>query len=323
MLGISIVICCYNSSSRLPNTLNHLIKQITHNKFSIEIIIVDNNSTDNTLLIAKKFEENFNFLFKINIVSEANQGILYARKRGVKEANFEYIIFCDDDNWLDKYYTLNVFNILSSDASIGMVGGRSIGVSSIDFPQWFNEFELAYAVGEPHSISKDISNYGQIWTAGMGSRKSLLLKVFDENFPFYCIGRSGENLTSGEDDEMCMRVLLLNFRLIYSKDLIFYHFIEPHRLTMEYKNALFKEFRHSTFIHQRYMVYYKISNKKNHISRVIYLLLLVLYKKITFKDEIFIRINIDEIFYITKLKIFSNLFCRQIVSFKNKYSHIL
>lgn len=317
MFGVSIIICCYNSSLRLPNTLNYVVNQITQNKISIEIIIVDNNSTDNTLSIAKEFDAKFSSLFKVKIVSEFSQGILFARKRGVREASYEYIVFCDDDNWLDENYILKAFNILSNDSNIGIVGGRSIGVSSIDFPQWFSKFELAYAVGEPHSISKDISSFGQMWTAGMGSRKSLLLKVFDENFPFFCIGRSGENLTSGEDDEMCMRVLLLNFKLFYSKELLFYHYIEPHRLTIEYKNALFKEFSYSTFIHQRYMIFLKslISNDKK--LRLFYLVFLIFYKKIFFVDKKYIRINLDELFYITNVKFFSDDFCERLIHFRN------
>ena len=50
--GISVIICCYNSSLRLDETLKHLINQKTHG-FNWELIVVDNASTDNTEAYAR------------------------------------------------------------------------------------------------------------------------------------------------------------------------------------------------------------------------------------------------------------------------------
>lgn len=56
--GVSIVICCYNSASRLPETLQHIAEQEVAANISWEVIVVDNASTDNTQEIAKKNGQN-------------------------------------------------------------------------------------------------------------------------------------------------------------------------------------------------------------------------------------------------------------------------
>jgi glycosyltransferase involved in cell wall biosynthesis len=52
-LGISVIVCCYNSEKRLADTLAHLLNQKT-NSFDWEIIIVDNASTDTTNILSQK-----------------------------------------------------------------------------------------------------------------------------------------------------------------------------------------------------------------------------------------------------------------------------
>src|SRR5882757_8940798 len=103
--GVSVIICCYNSAVRLPQTLKHLAEQNVPENLLPEIILVNNASTDDTVAVATETWNRFgpkNIEFKI--VNEPEPGQMHARKKGAEEARYECIIFCDDDNWLDKNY---------------------------------------------------------------------------------------------------------------------------------------------------------------------------------------------------------------------------
>jgi glycosyltransferase involved in cell wall biosynthesis len=91
----SIVIPCYNEASYLPATLKSLSKQDYEGNY--EIIVVDNNCTDDTVRIAQKFG--------VKIVTETNPGVCWARQAGTQQAAGEIIISTDADtifskNWL-------------------------------------------------------------------------------------------------------------------------------------------------------------------------------------------------------------------------------
>lgn len=92
---ISIVVCCYNASKRISDTVYGLVNQSAL-KEKYEVIVVDNNSDDygDLFKVIKKIDfGECNF----KIIREMNLGLSYARNRGVKESKGEYVYFIDDD----------------------------------------------------------------------------------------------------------------------------------------------------------------------------------------------------------------------------------
>src|SRR5215831_16631642 len=149
--GVSVIICCYNSVSRLPKTLEHLAKQVVPKDFNWEIIVVNNASTDDTAAFAQDIWDNlYTEFIRFRIVDEEQQGQFYARKRGAQEAAFDYVIFCDDDNWLDPDYVSLAFDVLNKDAKIGAAGGQNEPVTDAGiYPDWFETYKDKYAIGIP------------------------------------------------------------------------------------------------------------------------------------------------------------------------------
>ena len=91
--NLTIVICTYNRAHILPEALSSLLRQIVSpEKYSL--LIIDNNSTDNTQEIIESFKDKF---ADIRIVVENNQGLSHARNRALKECQTEWIAFLDDD----------------------------------------------------------------------------------------------------------------------------------------------------------------------------------------------------------------------------------
>src|SRR5579872_3446099 len=119
--GVSVIICCYNSAARLPVTIQHVLAQKNTSAINWEVIIVDNASTDNTAHCAKRI---LNGVEEIDytITYEQESGLSYARKKGYGMAKYEYLIYCDDDNWLSENYLQLSYKTMSENPKIGILG---------------------------------------------------------------------------------------------------------------------------------------------------------------------------------------------------------
>lgn len=95
-MKISLIIPAYNEEKFIKKCLKSVFAQT---EMPDEIILINNNSTDKTVEIAKKF--------KVKIINEKQQGISYARNRGFNEAKYEIIARCDADcviprSWVEQ-----------------------------------------------------------------------------------------------------------------------------------------------------------------------------------------------------------------------------
>ena len=185
--GVSVIICCYNSSERLPETLKHLAMQVVPHDISWEIIVVNNVSTDNTSEIAETEWRKYDHPFvKFRIIDEKKPGLSFARKKGAEEASYTYLIFCDDDNWLDPSYINNAFTILGNDSEIGALGGKSTATTDDNgFPEWFKSKQNGFAVGAQSLIQGDVSQTCSLWGAGLVTKKELFINCFSSNIHPY------------------------------------------------------------------------------------------------------------------------------------------
>jgi glycosyltransferase involved in cell wall biosynthesis len=238
-IGISVIICCYNSAKLLPETLRHIAQQKIISTLSWELIIVNNNSDDNTVAVANHEWGKYPLLeTKLKVVEEPTAGLTNARKKGWSEAKHEYIIFCDDDNWLDENYLENAWSVMQANPEVGAAGGRIEAVPEDKLPDWWEEYKHIYAVGKQSEKPGNIAPKKYIWGAGMVVRKSLLRWVFDDSIPFVLIDRKGRELSSGGDGEICARLLLMHYKLWYDERLFLYHYMPENRLTGPYRDKL-------------------------------------------------------------------------------------
>ena len=93
---VSIVVPIYNVEKYLQRCLNSLIKQTFRD---IEIITLNNGSTDSSLDILKSYASNDK---RIKIINNDNIGVSEARTIGIRKSNCKYIVFVDSDDWIDN-----------------------------------------------------------------------------------------------------------------------------------------------------------------------------------------------------------------------------
>ncbi len=99
---VSIIIPVYNVEKYLKECLNSVVNQTLK---EIEIICVDDGSTDNSLSILEEYAKKDN---RINLLKQENSGAGAARNKGLDSARGEYIYFLDSDDFLE----LNAIEIL-------------------------------------------------------------------------------------------------------------------------------------------------------------------------------------------------------------------
>lgn len=93
---VSVIVPAYNEEKRIKLCLDSILNQDYKGEY--EVILVDNNSTDNTVKIARKYFP------LVRIVPESKQGVIFARIRGIKEAKGAIISFTDADSIVPKFW---------------------------------------------------------------------------------------------------------------------------------------------------------------------------------------------------------------------------
>jgi hypothetical protein len=104
-MKISVAICTWNRSRLLQRTLEKLCEMDVDRRFSWELILVDNNSTDDTTQVVNQYVG----ILPLHVVRESIQGHSQSRNRAISEATGDYLVWTDNDvlvckNWLSSYF---------------------------------------------------------------------------------------------------------------------------------------------------------------------------------------------------------------------------
>ncbi len=263
MKGVSIVICCYNSAARLPATLQYIAAQQVPAHIPWELLIVNNNSTDDTADVARQFFQAHPGISG-EVLEEDTPGLSYARQKGFDHAQFEYIILCDDDNWLKADYTQTAFEIMEGDRAIASLGGCGTPVFETgSAPRWFNDYRDYYATGPQNGHSGDITpTRSFVYGAGAVFRASALSALKVKGFENLLTDRKGNSLVTGGDNELGYALVLSGHRIWYDERLQFFHFITAKRLTLSYFLKLARYNAYSKFLLAPYVDLIHPANRK-------------------------------------------------------------
>ncbi len=239
--GISVIVCCYNSEKRLTETLNHLICQKISG-FDWEIIVVDNASTDWTSLLSQQILSAKLDSEKFKIVIEQHSGLSSARKKGYLTAKFNYLLFCDDDNWLNENYMQSAFSIMERNPTIGILGGKGDAVFEKAKPKWFNTYQINFAVGSQSYDVSEVSKIETAYGAGFLVRKEIFKTLDSIGFESLLSDRKGSDLMSGGDTELCYITKYLGYEIAYCSSLQFKHLMPDGRMNWSYMKRLYYGF---------------------------------------------------------------------------------
>ncbi|MCI8530034.1 MAG: glycosyltransferase family 2 protein [Lachnospiraceae bacterium] len=118
---VSIIIPIYNAEQYLGQTLSSVIRQTYHN---IEILLINDGSTDGSLRICRNYEQ---LDQRIRIINIDNHGVSHARNKGIQEATGDYIQFVDSDDTISTHMTERLVDtLISYDTDMVICGMRSV-----------------------------------------------------------------------------------------------------------------------------------------------------------------------------------------------------
>ena len=131
MTKLSLIIPCYNESKNLPLLIDRC-KELFKNESSVEIVIVDNGSDDDTALILDELTNNLNFITRVNV--KDNQGYGYGILEGLKAANGDILSWTHADMQTDLLDALKGLYLFQSESNPDnlFVKGRRHGRSFLD-----------------------------------------------------------------------------------------------------------------------------------------------------------------------------------------------
>jgi glycosyltransferase involved in cell wall biosynthesis len=226
MVGISIIICCFNSEARIRETIRHVVNQKNSVNIDWEIIIVDNASLDNTQKVSEvELKKSSGISYKI--ISQPEKGLARAREKGIQESKYDLIIFCDDDNHLDPTYMEIAYSLMLKMPEVGIIGGLSKPKLAYYPGKWIEDMYPSMAIG-PQGNKDGYVNW--VYGAGMVIRKTVYTELSNKGITFFLSGRLGVKQSSGEDAELCVLATFIGYRIYYAPSLILYHYMQSYRL---------------------------------------------------------------------------------------------
>jgi glycosyltransferase involved in cell wall biosynthesis len=242
---ISVIVCTYNRSESLRKTLGSLAQVWAPAGTSWELIVVDNNSTDDTAEVVKTFVAASSL--SVRYIFEINQGLSHARNAGIRAARGDIVAFTDDDVTVDPRWLCELRKTFDQFGCVG-VGGRIVTMWICQKPAWLE-------LDGPHRLLTPVPSFDlgeepcelDTNTPAFGANMAFK-KVAFEKYGFFRtdLGRQGSKLMSYEDTEFCTRLFRGGDRLLYAPSAIVYHPATKARLRKSYFQSLY-------FSHGRYM----------------------------------------------------------------------
>ena len=228
-LKASVIICTYNRVAYLPRTLEALATQTVPCQ-DFEIVLVDNNSPDNTPEVCREFGEkhpelNFRYL------TESRQGLSFARNRGIDEAQSDILVFIDDDAFAAPDYLQNLIRFFEATPDAAAAGGRIYPLFESKRPDWLPEILMSLMsvidLGNQVCLFKKKFPIG----ANMAFRRKTIQTYGNFNVK---LGRRGDKLEGAEEKDLFLKIRTAGEKVYYIPDATVRHVIPDKRLSFDH-----------------------------------------------------------------------------------------
>ena len=230
-MQLSIIICSYNRASYISEALDSLYHQ-SSGLDVFEVLIVDNNSTDNTDTVYKIWRA-VNPLGQFTYATETKQGASFARNKGALLAKGDWLCFMDDDAIATPNYVENILSHVKEQPNIVGFGGKIIPKYIPEAPKWMSRY-VSSLVGnfDYATVACPFENGKYPLESNMVVNKKIYEQVggFNTDLP----GVVGTLRIGGEGKELFFKIMALGHTIFYDPSILVYHVVEVKKLTKEY-----------------------------------------------------------------------------------------
>jgi glucosyl-dolichyl phosphate glucuronosyltransferase len=229
-MDVTVVVCTYNRCESLANALDSVAKSILADSTTWEILVVDNNSTDQTAETVRKLCRGYPGRFRY--VFEARQGKSYALNTGILESRGATLAFLDDDTTVEPTWLQRLTAPLCDSVWSGS-GGPVILQWSSPRPRWLRMDIMA----APLVAFNPNREAGEIRESLFGGNMAFRRTMFEKYGVFRTdLGPSADRETprQNEDTEFVRRVLAAGECLFYEPSAVVFHGVPVSRLQKQY-----------------------------------------------------------------------------------------
>lgn len=230
---ISIAVCTYNRVDTLAILLNNFELINTWLREHVELIIIDNNSTDDTQLLLNQHRESLD----LRIFCEPKQGLAAARNRALREFNGDAILFLDDDVSISLEALGAYLSLLNDREDIAYVGGKISIDWQGDAPQWLksNDLVLLNGLFGQYDLGKENLDYSDQCATPFGANFLLRRELINQVGEFDTrLGVIGQQIGRGEETDYFKRARHLGFKGMYCAKAEVGHRFQKERINLRY-----------------------------------------------------------------------------------------
>ena len=236
----TVAIPTYNGETRLPELLRRLQNQVNTDNIVWEIIVIDNNSTDNTAKLISDYQATWQYNFHLKYFLETKQGAAHARQRAINEASSEFVGFLDDDNYPVLNWVEQAYHFAKNNPQAGAFASQIHPNWEIEPPDNFQRLAPFLAITERGNLPLVYEPQTKLLppSAGLVVRRQAWL----ESVPKKSIltGRVTGNMLTGEDLEILSYIQKAGWEIWYNPKMEIYHQIPKWRLQKEYLLPFFR-----------------------------------------------------------------------------------
>ena len=282
---ISVIIPTWNRSFYLKKAINSFLEQTFSQKF-YEIIVVDNNCTDDTKQIVQ--DMSINKEVNVKYFFQKAQGLHHATNLGICKSKGEIIVFGDDDIIVEKNFLEKIYNTFQNDKTIGIVGGKIIPIWDETPPQWIYD----YGSNKIHSVFAYL-DYGNnykildkeyVFGCNFSIKKEVAINIGGrppDTFPKHL-----KHLSGGGEAMMVNYVRNLGLTVIYQPEAVVYHHASVKRATIEYFIDRYERFSVEQVYH-----HFRFLKKEEAIKNILLLIVIKIKNILNYKYSKFFKIK--------------------------------
>ncbi|MBK8553005.1 MAG: glycosyltransferase [Ignavibacteria bacterium] len=241
--GVSVIINTQNSEEHIERTLRHLIIQKVPKYIPWEIIIADNASKDNTLKIISKTWRKYKGKTPLKIIRLPDTGILEARNQAIENATYNFILFCNPGNLLNRNYVHMVSVNMMRDINLGALGSYTEVLVKGEKPEWFEDWSnYCYQTGEQYEYTSAVTwTKGFVWSSGFAIKKDAWKSIYQKNFKSKFEKRKNETADQSVVEELCYALRATGNSIWYSIDLKLNQIFSESDLSWEHLRNIWKQ----------------------------------------------------------------------------------